>query len=302
MSTVPLELPLSAAETGAFAELVLDQLDGKPLNDEARARLEGRAGTLRLSSFTIHPGSIAQDPIHPSTYYVAVDADAKPFLLRVALASSPSSGLFPAALLIGRMRTNSGREVVVNAIPFACTDRENICMFAERVDTAFLPRAQGRLLTIAVECRNPETVLPVVFQAFRTILKRSGVNLAAVVATGDYEHVYHAAVWAAIRSGWREGYTIGADIDMMTDVSALLKYTKLTLMNPESLEQAQRVYDAIRIAKNGQAHWRNFDFEVPGEWAPRFRESGVCRRLDADGIPKDEIVPAILTLAEGLRA
>jgi len=302
MPTVPLGLPLSAAETGAFAELVLDQLDRKPLNDDARTRLAGRAGTLRLSSFKIHPGSIVQDPIHPSTYYVAVDAHAEPFLLRVALASSPSSGLFPAALLIGRMRTNSGREVVVNAIPFACTDRENICTFAERVDTAFLPRAQGRLATIAVECRNPETVLPAAFQAFRTILKRSGVNLAAVLAMRDFEHVYHAAVWVAIRSGWREGYTIGADIDMMTDVSALLKYTKFTLMNPESLEKAQRAYDAIRIAKDGQAHWRNFDFEVPGEWAKHFKESGMCRRIHADRIPQDDVAAAILTLAEGLRA
>lgn len=302
MSTVPLQLPLSAAETGAFAELVLDQLDRRPLNDEARARLAGRTATLRLSSFKIHPGSIAQDPIHPSTYYVAVDADAKPFLLRVALASSPSSGLFPAALLIGRMRTTSGRELVVNAIPFACTDRENICTFSEHVDTAFLPRAQGRLPTIAVECRNPETVLPAAFQAFRTILKRSGVNLAAVVATGDFEHVYHAAVWAAIRSGWREGYTIGADIDIMTDVSALLKYTKFTLINPESLEQAQRVYDAIRIAKNGQAHWRSFDFEVPREWARHFRESGVCRRLHADHMSNDDVGAAILTLAGEMRS
>jgi hypothetical protein len=53
-------------------------------------------------------------------------------LLRIALASSPSSGLFPHSQLIGRMRSNSGVEIVINAIPFAPSDRLNVRTFVER--------------------------------------------------------------------------------------------------------------------------------------------------------------------------
>ena len=71
------------------------------------------------------PLELAKDPTHPSTYYVAAETHERALLLRVALASSPSSGRFPNALLIGRMRTASGLEGVVNGIPFAATDHKN---------------------------------------------------------------------------------------------------------------------------------------------------------------------------------
>ena len=170
MYTVPLELPVSAAETGTLAELMLEQLDRGPLTDDARSRFAARVGSLRLSSFTIFPGSVVKDPIHPSTYYVVAEGQSTALLLRVALASSPSSGLFPKAILIGRMRTGSGREVVVNAVPFASTDHKSIGTFAERVDTAFLPRPQGGLPTIAVQTKNPDAILPAAFEAFRIVL------------------------------------------------------------------------------------------------------------------------------------
>ena len=296
MHTVPLELPVSAAETGAFAELVLDQLDRGPLTDEARNRLAMRAASLRLSSFTIFPGSIAKDPIHPSTYYVAVDSTDKALLLRVALASSPSSGLFPHALLIGRMRTTSGREIVVNAVPVASTDHTNIGTFAEQVDTSFLPRPQGGLPAIAVQCRNPEAVLPVAFEAFRAILKRLGMNLAAVQAIGGFEHFYYAAVWAAIRAGWREGYTVGADIDSTTDVGALGRYTKFTLgSDPDSVQAAQQIYDSIQRTKAGQTLWRKFDFEG---WPQRVKEGGKSWRVDADLVPRDRLLAEMVEIAE----
>jgi len=299
MHTVPLELPVSAAETGAFAELVLDQLDRAPLTDEARNRLAVRAGSLRLSSFTIFPGSIVKDPIHPSTYYVAVDAHDKALLLRVTLASSPSSGLFPNALLIGRMRTASGREVVVNAVPFASTDHTSVGTFAERVDTAFLPRPQSGLPAIAVQCRDPDAVLPIAFEAFRAILKRLGMNLAGVQAIGGFEHFYCTAVWAAIRAGWREGYTVGADIDSTTDLGELVRYTKFTLRSdPESLQAAPQIYDAIQRAKAGQAPWRKFDFEG---WPQRWKESGKSWRVNADLLPPDRLVAELGELAEGFK-
>src|SRR5262249_12038016 len=144
-----------------------------------RNRLAGRIQALELSTFVAHAASLEQDPIHPSTYYIAIDAGYQPLMLRMALASSPSSGLFPNAILIGRMRPGGGREIVVNAIPFASTDYENIRTFAEKVQRAFLPRPQGALPAIAAGNRHPEISLPAVFHGFRAILKTRGMNLAS---------------------------------------------------------------------------------------------------------------------------
>src|SRR5207253_5301865 len=154
-----------------------------------------------------------------------------------ATASAPTSGVFPGALLIGRMRA-AGREIVVNAVPFASKDWQNVSAFAEQIDRAFLPRPQGARPAIAVGNRHPEISLPAAFEAFRKILRDTGVNMASTVqlsatremtiddaiAARDGEtpiaaghtrvsirHLYHAGLWAAIRSGWREGYNAEAD-------------------------------------------------------------------------------------------
>jgi len=52
-------------------------------------------------------------------------------------------------------------------------------------------------------------VFPAALEAFGALLKRTGKNLAAL---GGGAEAWHAAVWAAIRAGWREGYSLGADI------------------------------------------------------------------------------------------
>src|SRR5712672_901248 len=132
-----------ASEAGALADLLLQQVEARALTDDVRSRLAARIKSLRLSNLNVFAGSLQKDPIHPSVYYIAVGKLAEAgstMLLRIALASSPSSGLFPNSQLIGRMRTGSGREIVINASPFAPSDRTNIRTFVERVDTAFAPR------------------------------------------------------------------------------------------------------------------------------------------------------------------
>ncbi len=247
MSPVPMELPLKASEAAAVADVVFQMAEGRTLTEELRNRIDGRLRGLGLDSLRPHTGSLQQDPIHSTTWYLAVDALAaggsRPLLLRLALASSPSSGLFPNAILIGRMRPGGGREVVVNAIPFSTADAEAVRTFAERVDPAFLPRPQGARPAIAVGNRHPEISLPAAFDAFRAILKTSGVNLAStvqlsatremaverVIAARDGENptamghtrvsirrLYEAGLWAAIRAGWRDGYTAEADHFIIT--------------------------------------------------------------------------------------
>ena len=122
--------------------------------------------------------------------------------------------------------------------PFGSTDHHNIRTFAERIDRAFLPRPQREQPAIAAGNRHPEISLPAVFEAFGDILRRTGRNLASTVqlsATREMTtseeikrrdgsdptapghtrvsigHLYHAGLWAAIRAGYRSGYSAEAD-------------------------------------------------------------------------------------------
>jgi hypothetical protein len=56
--------------------------------------------------------------------------------------------------------------------------------------------------------------LPAAFDAFRAILKRSGKNLAATAANpaASSRDFYYAGLCAAIRAGWREGYSAGIHV------------------------------------------------------------------------------------------
>jgi hypothetical protein len=240
MSMIPLVLPLKANEAAALADLVYQQLEGSPLTADLRNRFAARLPQLALETFTPFPGSLARDPIHPSTYYLAIDTQSGPMLLRIALASSPASGLFPGAMLIGRMRPGGGREIVINAVPFNFTDRESVRTFAEQVDPTFLPRSQGPQSAIVVEGIDSAAA----FRAFRAILKSAGLNLAAIA--GDYD----IALWSAIRAGWREGWNAQSSDPSAAD------YTKYSVEG--SLEQLADIYDRIQAAKAGHV----FDFEI----------------------------------------
>jgi len=217
LTPVPLELPLRPSEASQLGNLILDQAERKPLTGEVRNRIAARGAVLRLETITPYFGSLERDPVHPSAYYLAVDgAQGEPLLLYLALATAPTSSIFYKPLLIGRTRRANGPEMVINAVPFGPSDRENLAKFAAQVNTAFLPRPQGSRTAIAVGSLQPQAGLPAAFAAFRAILKRTGKNLAATcvppgaVAAAD---VYYAGLWAAIRAGWREGYSACARID-----------------------------------------------------------------------------------------
>jgi hypothetical protein len=247
MSLIPLVLPLKANEAAALADLVYQQLEGNSLTTDLRNRFAARLPQLAIETFTPFPGSLARDPIHPSTYYLAIDTQSGPMLLRIALASSPASGLFPGAMLIGRMRPGGGREIVINAVPFNFTDRESVRTFAREVDPAFLPRSQGPQSAIVAD--GPD--FAAAFRAFRAIQKSTGLNLAATA--GDYD----LALWSAIRAGWREGWNAQSSDPSIPD------YTKYSVEG--SLEQLDAIYDSIRASKSGHV----FDFEIatPGDTA-----------------------------------
>ena len=162
--------------------------------------------------------------------FIALEENGAPLLLQTG-GEAGAFGLTGAAT-----RTVNG--VTAYLYPFGSKDRANIAAFAQNVDTAFLPRPQRDLPAIASGNRHPEVSLPAVFDAFRDILHDTGVNLASTVQlsatremTTDAEiaardgsnptapghtrvsikDLYHAGLWAAIRGGYRSGYTAEAD-------------------------------------------------------------------------------------------
>ena len=215
MTPVPLDLPLRPSEAAELAILIFEQAERKPLNDEVRNRLTARAAVLRLETVTPYFGSLVRDPVHPSTYYLAIDAGrGEPMLLHLAPATAPTSSIFYKPLLIGRMRRPSGPEIVINAVPFGPSDCENLEKFVSQIGAAFLPRPQGLRPAIAVSGG-----LAAAFDAFRAILKRSGKNLAATAANpaASGRDFYYAGLCAAIRAGWREGYSAGIHVVVAGD-------------------------------------------------------------------------------------
>jgi hypothetical protein len=131
-------------------------------------------------------------------------------------------------------------------------------MLPSNIDPVFLPRPQRDLPAVAVGNRHPEISLPAAFEAFRRILERHGVNMASTVQlsatremttearlagrTGEnptepghtrvsIEHLYDAGVLAAMRAGWRHGYTAEADHFIVTgatrdDIARSIEQTK----------------------------------------------------------------------------
>lgn len=306
MTAVPFELPLKASEASALADLVFQHAEGRNLTEDVRNRIAVRAAMLNLSSIRACIGSLEQDPVHTSTYYVAVDALSGPapvpLLLHMAPASAPFSALFPKPLLIGRMRPGGGREIVINAIPFSSRDHEHIDAFVSRLNQAFLPRPQGAQPAIAAGNRHPEISLPAVFDAYRTILKNTGVNLASTVQlsashemcteaalaerTGDdpmapghtrvsIGHLYHAGLWAAIRQGWREGYTAEAD---RIDVSGVTEEEVR-----RSLETAKAlIAEAAGFTKFTAGASRLFRPRADSRRSDAWTEGQVRERFEAD--------------------
>lgn len=282
MDPLQLELPVRANEAASLAEVVFQMTEGRCLTDDLRHRIAGRAELLGLETIVPFLGSLQSDPVHPNSFFVAIDAVrggiAKPYLLRLANASAPSSGLFQKSILIGRMRPGGGREIVINAVPFAAGNQdgnqEAIRVFAKDVDRGFLPRPSGA--SFAVGSVNEDA-----FQAFRGIHHDAGLNAAAIHAE------WHTAVLWAIRAGWREGYTVPApvirlhaDLDPVAAAITVLGYTKLVL-DVSALRAEARVpligavYDAaVRGNASSQWSWKRPDLEVCWDSATEATDAG----------------------------
>jgi hypothetical protein len=246
VTPVPLELPLRPSEAAELANLIFDQAERKPLTDELRSRLAGRAAVLKLETIRPYFGSLERDPVHPSAYYLAVDGiGGSPQLLYMALATAPTSSIFHQPLLIGRMRRANGPECVINATPFGPGDCGNIELFTTKIDSAFQPKPQGSRTEVVMPADCPNA-----FDVFRAAYRRTGKNIAALA--GDY----HAGLWAAIRAGWRLGYACVCEGPVVP-----LAYSRFSV-DGTSLQEAARVHEQIRQARAALKLPSGFEFEV----------------------------------------
>ena len=218
------DLPLRLGDAASLASILLDlPVTPRPVTDDLRNRVAARAASQTFDSMRPAYASLERDPVHPAAYYICADGvDGQPLLLRAAPATTPSSGLFPKAILIGR--TFIGRhEAVLNAIPFGPADGDRIRIFSEEVNRSFLPRPFGSRPVWAVRSGDPGRQFPAAFEAFRRHLRTSGQNTACFALGGDQdpEAFYLATVWAAIRAGWRDGYTLAAHGGRMPLIAGL---------------------------------------------------------------------------------
>ena len=286
MTPVPLELPLRPAEAAELANLIFDRAEGKPLSGDVRNRLAARAAALKFQTISPYFGSLERDPVHHSVYYLAVDASTVdcltfPLLLHIALAAAPTSSIYHHPLLIGRMRRPNGSEMVINAIPFGPLARQNVEIFAARINPAFYPRPQGARTTITVE-----EGYPAAFDTFHAIQKRTGKNFAALA--GDY----HAAMHAAIRAGWRSAYTAAADLDpegpSPEGREGFSRYVVAIPANSAGLDQAEKVYQQIRNARAALKISRSRDLELDAAspMTPQFLRSALQFMKERGHLPQ----------------
>jgi len=330
VSPIPLNLPVRPYEAAELGRLIFEEAEPGHLTAEIRERLAKRAAALALESVTPYFGSLVRDPVHPSVYYLAVDAAAAEaeershWLLHIAPAASPTSSVFHMPLLLGRLRTEAGRELVVNALPFGPADEDSLDRFTAELDPSVLPRVRGLKPAIAV----PEG-LQEAFAAFRKVWKRTGTNLAAVTAAAGGappRSLYYSSLWAAIREGWREGYSARLEIRLedhshhgpaqtirsgahfshfAIDIGKLIG-RKGSDEEFAALQTAARIYQVIGETRSSLKIPRAFDFELSFQSAPHTISAesiaGFLSRLKESGCPAQFVRPPAGSSISGMSA
>jgi hypothetical protein len=201
---------------------LMQELAAALLNEDALARLARSAGVAR-DAIQVIPESLTRTS---GASYVVIEVAGHSRLLQIGGEPQIGEPIW---------RDPSSQQYLY---AFSSTDDAILSAFVERIDRSFLPRPQRAAPAIAAGNRHPEISLPAVFEAFHEILRDTGRNLASTVQlsatremTTDAEiaardgsnptapghtrvsigHLYHAGLWAAIRSGYREGYNAEAD-------------------------------------------------------------------------------------------
>lgn len=234
----------------------LAELAAAGANPAARAAAVERLRAASLDGVRVYPESLTWKD--GAAFLALDDLNGAGLLLQVGGNARPGGLQAPTQ----HHALPNGTDCYVYA--FGSYDHANIAAFAHNLAPEFLPRPQGRQPAIAAGNRHPEVSLPAVFDAFAGILRETGRNLASTVqlsATREMttedaldrrdgsnptaightrvsiRHLYHCGLWAAIRAGFREGYSAEADHFIVSGNN-----------DGEIAESLERVHEAIRHA------------------------------------------------------
>ena len=241
------DLPLRLGDAALLAPILLELLGSRsaPVTSEQRVRVASRATGLRFSALKPSYGSLERDPVHPSACYLCVDAiGGQPLLLRVAPASTPSSGLFPRAILIGR--TFIGREeVVFNVVPFGPRDREHIETVSARINRVFQPKVLGARPVLRFTSDAPAQTFPSALENFgRGRTSRNREEPVFVLGQGQNAAEFCLeTMWAAIRAGWREGYGVQANPTTADEARACVGFTRFGIESAVAMQWFRKPCD-----------------------------------------------------------
>jgi len=232
-------------EMRTIAEIVHQAESQGGTAEAVRTWLDTQFRARNFVSVRPYAASFERDAAAPSgsmAVYLAADfvdgLTAQPRMLYFTSGESAAAPKLRSPVRRDSIRLPAGDAFTVLIWAFSPRDRETVRQYAEQVAPAFLPRPQRALPAIAAGNRHPEISLPAAFAAYRAILKETEENWAstvqlsatremttdpAIAARGgedptavghtrvSIQHLYHAGLWAAIRSGWRSGYTAEAD-------------------------------------------------------------------------------------------
>jgi hypothetical protein len=264
----PAAIPaIKASEAASIADEVYRHLEGKPVTDESRQNLAASSQIEQLSSLVIHWASLERDPAHSSAYFVAADtADGSSILLSLALASTEASANTLQGTVIGRVRPAGSREVVMTAIPFRRTDRQNVQAFALDGGKAFLPVPRFSSGNGLIVARTDEAANA--FAAFQTIFDQHRCNVAGLA--GEWTDAVHAA----LRCGWRRGYRFIGDVEWDSTVDVKNVDHDVELQIPLGVESAA-VISRVRSQPPGTLTGLCVDDDDAQRFAPVASEFGL---------------------------
>ncbi len=303
-----MSIPIQPETLSKLADVLIACPLDAPLRPELRDTLARRLSELELVELELYPQSLTQDPHHHARYYLAADLtdDARwparldRGVVLALIADDPQAvPEFPQCDVSQRFEIEASPWTLF-LVPFRPCDYENVAYFAKTLAPEFLPRPQGAAPAIACGNRHPEISLPAAFQAFQSILDRTGRNVASTVqlsatremTTDDViqerdgeeptaightrvsiKHLFHTGLWAAIRAGFRAGYNAEADHFIISGHS--------DAEIEEALARSDRaIADAAGYTKFTTDTSRMFDLQADGRHPHPYSDEEVAARFE----------------------
>lgn len=253
MTPSPLLQPIKPSEAVAIADLIFRLVQGRGWSNDLRARFASSLPGLGLERLRPFPLSLAPDPEHANTFYIACSTegrtegaeDASNWLLHLSLASAPATTLFRKPTLVARMRPAGEREVIVNAIPLG----EALPILIQTLNPHLLARTTGFSSIWSIPAG------PLEEDFLRGFPKRS--NLLPGIRA---KHSSWAPYEALLSAGWKDAFVyILEGLTEPPSKEAAAPFSRFAYC-VQDLADPRRILNFYRALKEETG--RSFDFEL----------------------------------------